>query len=125
MEKDLKDVKSSPKKNASWESKPSIEMDEQVDNFDNFPSLKFRLSWTREPAGPLVERPRPLMTRGLNHQQTNCPQVQSNHNNGLDAANNSNKKDRKSKNLHSKTQNQNTPRIVYQVGVKEVLNCTF
>ena len=113
IEKDLKDVKTSPKKNASWETKPSIEMDEQVDIFDNFPSVKFRLSWTREPAGPLVERPRPLMTRGLNHQQTNSPQLQSSLSNGLDTANN--KKDKKSKTHHSKSQNQNPPRIVYQV----------
>ena len=27
------------------------------------PTLKFRLSWSSEPAGPLVERPRPLMPR--------------------------------------------------------------
>ena len=27
------------------------------------PTLKFRLSWSNEPAGPLVERPRPLMSR--------------------------------------------------------------
>ena len=27
------------------------------------PTLKFRLSWSNEPAGPMVERPRPLMSR--------------------------------------------------------------
>ena len=121
MEKDLKEnLKISQKKSASWETKPSIEMNDQVDIFDNFPSVKFRLSWTREPAGPLVERPRPLMTRGLNHQQTNSPQLQTNHSNGIDAANNSsnNKKDKKSKNHLSKSQNQNPPRIVYQVSKK-------
>ena len=83
--------------------------EEALDVFDNFPSVKFRLSWTREPAGPLVERPRPLMTRGLNHQQTNAPQ-QLNHS----TSDVNSKREKKNKN-HSKSQNQNPPRIVYQV----------
>ena len=33
------------------------------DVFSSAPTLKFRLSWGNEPAGALVERPRPLMPR--------------------------------------------------------------
>ena len=108
-EKDLKELKCSPKKNSTWETKPPGENDDQLEIFENSPSLKFRLSWTREPAGPLVERPRPLMSRGLNHQQTSSTQQQNNH-----EVHNS-KKDKKSKNHNSKSQNLNPPRIVYQV----------
>ena len=35
------------------------------------PTLKFRLSWSNEPAGPLVERPRPLMSRDNSDLGTN------------------------------------------------------
>merc|ERR1719422_2607442 len=59
--------KISPKKNASWEiidvdphTSPSSH---QFQVFSHSPTLKFRLSWCSEPAGAMVERPRPLMPR--------------------------------------------------------------
>ena len=42
---------------------------DQFDVFDSSPTLKFRLSWSSESAGAMVERPRPLMPRGNNAQQ--------------------------------------------------------
>ncbi|XP_059089799.1 polycomb protein suz12-B-like [Tigriopus californicus] len=58
----------SPKKNnSSWET---IGMDKkdrviahQFEAFTYSPTIKFRLSWSCEPAGSMVERPRPLMPR--------------------------------------------------------------
>jgi len=60
--------KISPKKNSSWEI---IDVDpnstspsqHQFQVFSHSPTLKFRLSWCSEPAGSMVERPRPLMPR--------------------------------------------------------------
>ena len=45
---------------------PSIFLQTIADQFDIFgccPTIKFRLQWSGEAAGPLVERPRPLMPR--------------------------------------------------------------
>lgn len=42
----------------SWQ-----QISEQFDVFASRPTLKFRLSWSSEPAGDMVERPRPLMPR--------------------------------------------------------------
>ena len=113
-EKDLRELKSSPKKNSTWETRPPGENDDQLEIFENSASLKFRLSWTREPAGALVERPRPLMTRGLNQQQLQHHPVQL-----LNGTSESHgKKDRKSQKHHSsKSQNLNPQRIVYQVNI--------
>jgi len=110
-EKDLKEIKCSPKKNSTWEAKPPGENDDQLEIFENSASLKFRLSWTREPAGALVERPRPLMPRGLNQQHHNHSSSQQL--NGITEGHG--KKDKKNKHLISKTQNLNPPRIIYQV----------
>jgi len=60
--------KLSPKKTPTWEiididpssTSPS---DHQFQVFSHSPTLKFRLSWCSEPAGSMVERPRPLMPR--------------------------------------------------------------
>ncbi|XP_068249391.1 polycomb protein suz12-A isoform X1 [Palaemon carinicauda] len=46
--------KSSPKKNASWESIDTLKMD----CFNNDPLLKFSLSWNNESAASSIERPR-------------------------------------------------------------------
>lgn len=62
----------SPKKNSTWEN---ITIDkekavyQQFDVFGNSPTLKFRLSWSSESAGAMVERPRPLMPRDNSQQQ--------------------------------------------------------
>ena len=100
----------SPKKNSTWETKPPGENDDQLEIFENSASLKFRLSWTREPAGALVERPRPLMPRGLNQQHNN--HFSSHQLNGILEHG---KKDKKNKHQISKSQNLNPPRIIYQV----------
>jgi polycomb protein SUZ12 len=46
---------------------------QQLDVFGNSPTLKFRLCWSSEPAGSMVERPHPLMPRdnGHSHSQQN------------------------------------------------------
>ena len=54
------------KKNSSWEiiDTETVNMSSsQFSVFSSSPTLKFRLSWCSEPAGGLVERPRPLMPR--------------------------------------------------------------
>ena len=54
------------KKNSSWEiiDTDTVNMSSsQFSVFSSSPTLKFRLSWCSEPAGALVERPRPLMPR--------------------------------------------------------------
>ena len=54
------------KKNSSWEiiDTETVNMSSsQFSVFGSSPTLKFRLSWCSEPAGGLVERPRPLMPR--------------------------------------------------------------
>ena len=60
----------SPSKSASWEIidvEPGSSIDgnsaNQFNVFSSSPTLKFRLSWSSEQAGPMVERPRPLMAR--------------------------------------------------------------
>jgi hypothetical protein len=95
----------------SRESRPPGESDDQLEIFESSATVKFRLSWAREPAGALVERPRPLMTRGLNHQQhhSSTPQL-----NGT-MESHGGKKDKKNRNQNSKSQNLNPQRIVYQV----------
>lgn len=105
-ETDLATLKFSPKKNSAWETLPSGETN-HFGVFESSPTVKFRLSWTREPAGPLVERPRPLMPRGLNHQQPSQQSQQSsnNHQNHQEV-----RKEKRSK--HSIAQN--PPRIIYQ-----------
>ena len=58
--------KISPKKSASWEiidSDTATLSTHQFQAFTHSPTLKFRLSWSSEPAGAMVERPRPLMPR--------------------------------------------------------------
>jgi len=51
---------SSSIKNGTWESSGGVQ---PFDAFIHAPTLKFRLSWSNEAAGSLVERPRPLMPR--------------------------------------------------------------
>ena len=54
------------KKNSSWEiidTETVNSSSSQFSVFSSSPTLKFRLSWCSEPAGALVERPRPLMPR--------------------------------------------------------------
>jgi len=55
----------SPSKTASWEiiDVEAGNSSEQFQVFTHSPTLKFRLSWSSEQAGPMVERPRPLMPR--------------------------------------------------------------
>ena len=60
----------SPSKSSSWEIidvEPGSSIDgnsaNQFNVFSSSPTLKFRLSWSSEQAGPMVERPRPLMAR--------------------------------------------------------------
>jgi len=94
--------KISPKKNASWEiidvdphTSPSSH---QFQVFSHSPTLKFRLSWCSEPAGAMVERPRPLMPRD----------------NGQDAAYLRNKLKEKKSNKTSQKTGEKPTRIVYQ-----------
>jgi len=98
--------KISPKKNASWEiidvdptsTNPS---DHQFQVFSHSPTLKFRLSWCSEPAGAMVERPRPLMPRD----------------NGQDAAylrRDKASKQHQEKNLTGTKSGEKPTRIVYQ-----------
>ena len=54
------------KKSSSWEiidSETAAMSSQQFQVFSHSPTLKFRLSWSSEPAGAMVERPRPLMPR--------------------------------------------------------------
>ena len=54
------------KKNSSWEiidAETAAMSSQQFQVFSHSPTLKFRLSWSSEPAGAMVERPRPLMPR--------------------------------------------------------------
>ena len=64
---EVEGTKISPnKKNSSWEiiDTDTVNMSSsQFSVFSSSPTLKFRLSWCSEPAGALVERPRPLMPR--------------------------------------------------------------
>jgi len=57
----------SPKKSATWEiidvENSEKNVKEEFVKFSCSCTLKFRLSWTSEKAGTLVERPRPLMPR--------------------------------------------------------------
>lgn len=58
-------ARKSPQSTASWEI---IDLEPgssaaQFQVFSQSPTLKFRLSWSSEQAGPMVERPRPLMPR--------------------------------------------------------------
>jgi len=59
--------KISPKKNDCWElidvDPQATPSSHQFQVFSRSPTLKFRLSWGGEKAGPMVERPRPLMPR--------------------------------------------------------------
>merc|ERR1719464_419457 len=54
------------KKSSSWEiidSETAAMSSQQFQVFSHSPTLKFRLSWSSEAAGAMVERPRPLMPR--------------------------------------------------------------
>ena len=54
------------KKSSSWEiidAETAAMSSQQFQVFSHSPTLKFRLSWSSEPAGAMVERPRPLMPR--------------------------------------------------------------
>lgn len=60
--------KLSPKKTPTWEiidvdPASTSPTDHKFQVFSHSPTLKFRLSWCSEPAGAMVERPRPLMPR--------------------------------------------------------------
>ena len=92
------------KKNSSWEiidAETASMSSQQFQVFNHSPSLKFRLSWSSEPAGAMVERPRPLMPRD----------------NGLEAAYTRREKQRKEKSVkraRSPGEAGKVTRIVYQ-----------
>lgn len=63
----------SPKKHLTWGIIPDGCMDEfnkgdgPVDHFHLIPTLKFRLSWTKEQCSELVDRPLPITIRKEDH----------------------------------------------------------
>lgn len=67
-------MKSSPKKHASWENITDLDNCDSLD-FNKGPALKFKLSWSELPTCGLVDRPKPYTTE---NKENNAPIVNNN-----------------------------------------------
>lgn len=72
-------ARGSPRKHSSWENMDDLQ--DNADSFDTFsksPSLKFKLTWSQEQAGGLVDRPQPY---NITDNKENVPSNTNNNNN--------------------------------------------
>lgn len=87
LQERLQPTKNSPKKLPGWEVIPdtyieSLAKENSFDDFQKCPKLKFRLAWTKEKCGDLVDRPSALKNDESNKEN----EPNQNHNGVMDVA---------------------------------------